>query len=317
MVNRIKTIGVFIFKNWHIKGLSLLAAIGIVIFNDITNLEQRVITVPLDAQLPTGYLPVEELPKSVRVSLRGEGDQIVTILSDDIYAYVDLSKQESAGPVTASIKLERRGTALEIDPLETVVDPTQINIRLDERIEQTFDVALQTTGVPPRGYEIARIRSTPASLTIAGPVSAIEELDVARTENLNMSNKTESFSTTLQIVRAHEYIQYPEGNTIRVQVEIVEVPITQTLDLSQVEIINLRSGFNASYNTVRARIVIEGLQSRLTALSSDDIVLTADAATVNEPGVFTLIVAPRIPDDFADLSILDFQPTEIEVDINI
>src|SRR6056297_808165 len=72
------------FDNWPAKVMAIAAAIILFLFQRIVTMEERFFSVPLQIETTGRYLPVAPFPQSVRVHLRGEADNIDTILENDI-----------------------------------------------------------------------------------------------------------------------------------------------------------------------------------------------------------------------------------------
>ena len=305
-----------LFNMWHIKAISLLAAIGIVLLNNITTLQERIITVPLEVVMPQNYVPSAELARSVQVNLRGEGDEIVAIISEDIRAFVDLRQYQTVGTVNASVQLERLGGALQVDPLEVSSVPAQVSVRIEERIAKVVRVELGGGAGTRRGYRVAQARLSPASLEVTGPRSVIENLETLRSVDLDLNEYTESFVTELEVLGVHEYMQFTRGDTVSVRVNIVEVPITQTINLPQLQINNLRRNLSASYIYEDGQVVIEGVLSALNQLPGDEVFLEIDAEEINSPGVYTLAVTAALPEEFESLRVVDFTPKVLLVEVD-
>jgi hypothetical protein len=94
--------------NWPAKILSLAAAVLLVVFNNVSRLEERFFSVPLELKLPAEYVPAAEYPQQVRIVLRGESEEIFRIEEQDIRAYVDLSEHDSSGEYQEPVEIERR-----------------------------------------------------------------------------------------------------------------------------------------------------------------------------------------------------------------
>ncbi|MCX8012849.1 MAG: hypothetical protein N3A02_00990, partial [Rectinema sp.] len=78
-----------LLENWPAKVISLMLAIFIMFLYNLTRLDQRLITIPLTVTLGRTFVPSTEYPKTVRVVIRGERDQIYRIRESDIVASLD------------------------------------------------------------------------------------------------------------------------------------------------------------------------------------------------------------------------------------
>ena len=78
-------------RNWPAKIISVVAAIMLFLFYRATSLEERFFSVPLNVIVNESYAVASEVPKSVKVTLRGSEENIFLILEDDIEVYADFS----------------------------------------------------------------------------------------------------------------------------------------------------------------------------------------------------------------------------------
>jgi len=305
----------FIFNNWHIKVLSLISAILIVYFNNITSLETRVIAVPLEVRLPVEHLPTSAPPASVRVNLRGEGDEIVGILSEDIVAFIDLSGYESAGIYQPAVQIERRAQALDIEPLQITSDPATLSVRLEEKTTKEVPVEIETHGESPEGYQLTEIRATPALITLTGPRNIIERTNSVSTEPIDIARQTSDGSIEAEIVVSGAYVESLSGTTIIVLSEVVEVPIEKTVDEVDINVANLANRFDVTFNSSESRITVSGTPSTLETLNNENVYLLIDAGTIRNPGAYILNTTPQIPAGLSDIEIVSYEPGVVPLQI--
>ena len=81
--------------------ICLTAAIILLLFNRITSLSDRFVSVPLNVSTPAGFALASAFPRTVRITLRGEEASIIPILEEDLEASVSLDGRRaraSTGP---------------------------------------------------------------------------------------------------------------------------------------------------------------------------------------------------------------------------
>ena len=113
-----------------VKVICITAAVILLLFHRVTTLSERFFSVPLDVTTPSGLAVASAFPKTVRITLRGAGDAIFPILEEDVGASVSLDSHQSAGVYRAEVKVARRGTAQNVEPLEIRGDPQEITFTL-------------------------------------------------------------------------------------------------------------------------------------------------------------------------------------------
>ena len=302
-----------LLRYWPAKVTSLGVAVLLVLFNDFSSLDLRVISVPLEIVHSEEFLPATDLPSNVRVSLRGEGEEIVGILSEDLRAHIDLSHNEQSGLRTSSIIVERRGNALNVDPLEIGVEPSQISLRMENRQIGSPDVQPVVTGALPAGYRVLQVRVSPSVVEVAGPQSVMEQLEALNTETIDIAGRRESFVARVGLVSPRPFLQYLSGGTVEVTVEIGETQITNTYTGVDVEVVNVAPNLSVVPPLPKVDLVLEGRYSLLQGLDTDLVVFTADASEITAPGEYQMPVQYEVPEELADITLFDVSPDNVNV----
>ena len=136
------------FHDWPAKVLSLAIALLLMLFFNLTRLEQRTISIPLTISINDEMAPSSQYPRMIRVTLRGERDVIYGVRDDEISASLDLAEFKNEGVFRAPIRLEKRGNALLADPLEIYPEPSEVAIGLERRVAKAVPVTPLLQGLP-------------------------------------------------------------------------------------------------------------------------------------------------------------------------
>ncbi|NBK20705.1 MAG: hypothetical protein EOM68_01615 [Spirochaetia bacterium] len=91
--------------HWPAKMISLVFAICIYLFIQYSTTGARVVTIPLDVQLPSGYVAMSLVPESVEVAIRGNEDIIYLIDPNSIKASINFAFVQSEGIAIAPVVL--------------------------------------------------------------------------------------------------------------------------------------------------------------------------------------------------------------------
>lgn len=91
--------------HWPAKVISLVFAICIYLFIQYSTTGARVVTIPLEVQLPSGYAAMSLVPESVEVAIRGNEDIIYLIDPNSIKASINFSYVQSEGIAIAPVVL--------------------------------------------------------------------------------------------------------------------------------------------------------------------------------------------------------------------
>ena len=84
-----------LLRNWPAKVLSFVAALMLLVFHNITSLEERFFSVPLELRLSESLVPASNYPRQVRVRLRGDSEEVFRVVEENIVAFADFSEHTS------------------------------------------------------------------------------------------------------------------------------------------------------------------------------------------------------------------------------
>ncbi|MFW6223397.1 MAG: YbbR-like domain-containing protein [Spirochaetota bacterium] len=301
-----------LLHNWPAKALSLAAAILLLVFHDISELEERFFSVPLELELPEGYVPASSFPDNVRVSLRGESDEIFRILEEDIRAYVDLTEHDSAGEFLEPIRVERQGTASGIEPLEIGVEPLEVAITLEETMQRVVDVEPSLTGFPPTGYELTQYRISPSTVEIEGPSSHVESIEEITTEDIDLAGRREDFSVRVRLQRPDPLVSFLGGDVVEFRGIIEEAVVLHTFEPVETVVLGLDPQLEIEGTLPSGTVRVQGRQLEVEELDPDQVQLIIDASSITSPGTYRLSARPDVPQG---LIVLRYEPTEVEVTV--
>ncbi len=114
--------------HWPAKVLSLVFAVCVYLFIQYSTIGARVVTIPLDVQLPTGYEAMSLIPESVVVKIRGDEDIIYLIDPNSIMASIDFSFVQREGISSAPVMLLYEENVFESGGVSVSPDPSQYRI---------------------------------------------------------------------------------------------------------------------------------------------------------------------------------------------
>lgn len=117
-----------IVYNWPPKVLSLVFALCVYLFIQYTTIGARVVTIPLEVMLPSGYEAESLVPSSVEVHIQGNDDLIYLINPNSIEASIDFSFVQQDGIATAPVLLSYEQNMFESGGIALSANPTQFRI---------------------------------------------------------------------------------------------------------------------------------------------------------------------------------------------
>ncbi|MFW5643285.1 MAG: YbbR-like domain-containing protein [Alkalispirochaeta sp.] len=300
------------FHNWPAKILSLAAAVLLLVYHDITRLEERFLTVPLELELNEAVVPASTYPRQVRLQIRGESEQVFRVVEDDFRAYLDLRRYSGEEEYTAAVLVERTGAAAGEGILEVVPEPEAVTLRLEERLLKSLEVVPTTSGFPPTGFELVQLLMTPSAVEVEGPRSVLEEIDEVSTEDVDLSDRRENFTERIRLVPPDPLVLFPGGDIVEIRGIIDEAVVLQTFEPVELIVTGLPSDLTIEQDIPTGLIRVQARQIDIEEISSGDLQLTVDASQVDEAGTIRLPVRPVVPGGFV---VLRYEPTSVQLEL--
>lgn len=301
-----------LLENWPAKVLSVAAAVLLVVFNNVSRLEERSFSVPLTLELPDGYVPSSAYPDQARITLRGEPEEILRIEEEDIRAYVDLTEHAAEGIFEEPVDVEKRGASLNVEPLEIRVEPVSVSVNLEQSLTKSVDVAPQLEGTPPPGYELSQYQLTPERIDIRGPRSHVQSVERASTDPIMLTGRRDNFIVRVQLEELGERISYPGGNVVEFRGVIDERVVLDTFGQVDVSVVGLTPAFAVESELPSGEVRVQASQVTLEEVQSSDVQLVADASAVDSVGEYELPVRPQVPQGVV---VLRYAPTVLTLRI--
>ena len=299
-----------LLHNWPAKVLSLTAAILLLVFHDVSRLEERFLSVPLELELPRGYVPASNYPNNVRVSLRGESEEIFRILEEDIRAYVDLTDHDGAGVFKVPVEVERQGTARAAEPFEISVEPLNVTITLEESLQKGVEVVPSISGFPPTGYELTQYQVSPSTVEIEGPRSHVEDIEEVSTEEIDLTGRREDFNVRVRLQRTDPLISFLGGDVVEFRGIVEEAVVLHTFEPVEIILLGLDPELQVEGQLPSGIVRVQGRQTELEDIEPEAVQLIADASAITEAGTHEISVRPDVPQG---LVVLRYEPRTVEV----
>ncbi|TFJ92385.1 CdaR family protein [Lentibacillus salicampi] len=213
------------FKSpWFVRAISLAFAIGLYVFVQVeidqyqndSRLEtnnssdaQTVEDVPVNIRIDDENYVVSGVPEAVTVTLEGKtGALTATARKQNFDIFVDLENLDAG---THTVDLQHTGIP---DELNAYIEPKTIEVTIEERASEQFDVALDFIGQLPEGYEIGESQTEPGQVTITSSKEVIEQIAIVKVF-VDVSEATEPIDSREVSVNVYD----ARGNELNVRVE--------------------------------------------------------------------------------------------------
>jgi YbbR domain-containing protein len=307
-----KSFFIRLIDNWPVKILSLFAAIILFALYRINTLEERFFTVPLEIQINDNFVSFDNSVEKVRIRIRGNQEDIYSVLEEDVEVYIDLKSKVSEGEFQAPILIRKKGSALNVKNLEIIVDPIYARTHLEEKLTRSIAVQPKLNGFPLVGYEMEKYFISPSAVTVTGPRSQVEDLQFIPTEDIDLMGRYEDFSVRSRLIHISEDISFLVGDVIEFTGIITERIVIRTI--SDIDIISVDLRENLLINEIlpNATIKVQGTQQRMEKIKLQNLQFTIDCSAISSPGTYNLPVSVDIPDD---LTVLTYNPPKVEFSV--
>lgn len=300
------------FQNWPAKILSLLAALLLFLFYQVSILEKRQLEIPLNLIISETLTAASPVPETVTVTIRGEEEELFRISESDIEVYCDFSEYSREGRYRAPVRFIKRGTARKIEDLEILVDPMEIRLDLQESTRQRIKIQPNLSGYPEEGFELEQYYLTPDTVLVQGPRKHLQKLDFILTESIEISGKTGDFSQRVLLKTTDPFLTFPEGRSVEFYGIVNETVLIRTFEGADIVLLDLAPEWEIPRSLPRGRLKVRGSGGSLKDIRPEQLTLTADCSGVDEAGTYRLALTPLVP---TGLKVIDYQPQSIEFSV--
>lgn len=300
-------------ENWLAKVISIVLALGLFVFNRISNLEDRSFNMALRVSLNSSLTPATSFPRWVRVSLRGEDKKIQTIREEDIEAYLDISKYTVEDTYRVPVQIRKKGTALNVDPLEITVEPSLVSIEMDKKVSKYVPLKPDFQGYLEQGYELVSYTLTPSQVMVDGPRRLMDGLSELTAETIDFGGRSEDFSMVLRILNPDALLTIRGDGMTEFKGLVKNLILIRTFTGLPLDIRNLPDAFQAEMEVRQGSLRLQGDQKEMETYSGGDLVLWLDGAEIQEAGVYPLPVQAEFPPAFG---LIRCDPPEVTVTVH-
>jgi YbbR domain-containing protein len=297
-------------RNLFAKIVSLAAAASLFVLLRVNTLDQRFFSIPLEFQLPAGYVLASTAPQTVRLTLRGEQELILSLNEAEFAARVDLRSFPEEGEYRAPVEVVTEGRAAVVQQLEVQSDPDATTVRIEQSIQKSVPVQPLLAGDPARGYELSGFTITPSAVEIVGPRSAVSAVEVVVTEDIDLHGRTEDFVARVRIGPVDPLLQLPGGRIAEFRAVVVEQVSQRLLAGQALRLANLAAGLSVASGVQPVDVLVSGPRLIVDELRSDAASIIVDLAEVVGEGVHIVVPSATVPER---LTVLDLSPATLEL----
>jgi YbbR domain-containing protein len=309
-----RTILVKAADNWVAKVLSVFLAIIVFVFHRMTTMESRFFLAPLMVELPAHLVPSSSYTRMIRVTLRGDADNIMPILEDDVEAYIDLGDIEAPGFCRAPVQIRKKGSAVGVEPLEISFNPIEIELELDQRGSKYVPLTPNIQGSLAFGYDLTSHSLTPTQVTVDGPAKLLDQVAELNTDIIDLDGKDADFSVIVSILNRDPLLTIRGNGMTEFRGFVRSRVAVRNFSALPIVLEGLGAGLLPEAGASSGNVRISGSQTELDSFIPPRLFLSVDCSQISGEGVYTLPVKVNLP---PSLSLVRVEPQEITVAVNM
>lgn len=298
--------------NLTIKILCFVIAFFIYLFYNISTLDKKVFSVPLEIQQEGEVLVTNTPTHFVRVSVKGKPEDIVQISEQDFSAIVDLNSYVKEGTFSVPVLLYLSKQASLYSPLEYSCKPERITLDIDKKCTNLVPVEASFTGTVAPGYEISSIQIEPAYLQAQGPEKFISLLEKFKTKEVSLENASVNFVKTVDIINTNSFIKIDPNTKASVYVTINQIFENKKFQTNEGTFTGLLENLMVEEPFPSVSLLIRGFVNSLENFSLDTNSLQINLSSIEKEGTYEFPILTNLPSDF---EVLEIEPETITLTI--
>jgi YbbR domain-containing protein len=300
--------------NWVAKVLSVFLAIIVFVFHQMTTMESRFFLAPLIVELPSHLVPSSPYTRMIRVSLRGDADNIMPILEDDVEAYIDLSSIDEPGSYRTPVQIRKKGSAVGVEPLEISFNPIEIELELDQKSSKYVPLTANIQGSLEPGYDMVSHSLTPTQVAVDGPAKLLDTVTELYTDTIDLDGRNDDFSVVVSILNRDPLLTIRGNGMTEFRGFVRSRIAVRNFSSLPIATEGLDGRFLPEPDTAFGSVRISGPQTELDAFVAPRSFLSVDCSGISGEGAYSLPVKVNLP---PTLSLVRIEPQEITVVVSL
>lgn len=300
----------WIADNWRTKVIAaLLAVITWYTIDDTISNTEVIPDIPLIIRPGDRVAVLSRSVDKLDVTFRGAREDIQKLARDDIT--VEITPPGTAG--VSRIVLKPDDVKFAGGCRVVSLDPDTVDIILDREGEKMVTVRAATEDALPDGYVLDKLTCAPTNVTIYGPVSQIENIEVIRTRPLSLKGRNGTFRERIALAAPSDiWVARMEPEKVMVEAVIVEHTDEKTIEAVPVAAM-VGSGMKHAVriNPANVNITVKGGEAVLKQTDVTRISAYVDCSGLMPGSTFVLpvkvIAGPEIVVDRVEPDVVDVE----------
>ena len=209
----------YVLENWSLKATAVLLSLIIWLFVRGEPGPERVVSVPLEVQVPRQMEITHERPTSVEVTMRGAAFSSMWFSQPLPTCVVDLqgaNEGEHVITLTPENVKTSKGSGIEV----LQVNPARVTLVLEQTVSKEVPIVVPVRGEPASGFDVYGRFSKPPTIVITGPRSRIEPVREIPAEAVSISGQKQPVRFFVALNIKDNAIRTPLNNPVQVDIQI-------------------------------------------------------------------------------------------------
>ena len=314
-----------ILDKWPVKVLCLIVAISLYLFHQASLTEKRSFVIPLQVIEDGSVIHTGDYTSTVTVSIRANTEQISSVHSNELQAYVNLNNIAKSGEYSLPVKINVSDEILAFDPFEIKVKPEYIKIKVEPKDLKYVPVEPSVVGEPAHGYEIKSITVNPRELEVTGPLSIVENTGKIYTEKVDVEGLTKKQSFEVGYKTLNKLLSVADEGKIEIVVSIEPADMERVIQNIEVNITGLNEKFFLENDIPGVTVTLEGTVPVLENYVPGKRFVSLDLQKITEPGEYDVQLTYTVPSyltlketsaDLVHIVVLPHQEENTEAEIS-
>ncbi len=295
-------------KNLGLKFLALVLAVVLWFTAVGKEMAEVGLTVPLEmVNFPEEKVVANHVPDGISVRIRGSVTLTRQVANRRLRFSLDLADAQS-GPNQFTLHPDALGLPRGLEV--TRLTPSTITVELEGMTQKQVSLLPVIKGEPVSGFMIEDITLDPKTVTVRGPESVIDSLDILWTEPIDVTQMSESGTIQAQPSLPGVAVTLVDPVKIEAHLKIGDKAVTRTFHDFPVEAINTDKDYTIEPKTVT--LTIRGPHSTMVQLSSGKALHARINLADLGPGKYVRSVEVAAP---PDMDVIHIEPEKIQVEI--
>ena len=281
-------------RNWPVKLVCFVLAVFIYFFYRSATIQGKTLVISLDVSSQGITLPAQNIPKHMKVALKGRPEDIARITEKNITALVNLDYYTEEGKFKVPVDIILAPEIMEIEPLEVTADKSFLEINIVKKARKQLPVEAEIQGTPAAGYEITDIAISPSTVGVSGAKSILDAMVEVSTDEISVDEKRTSFSQNIGIHHESQLISY-DDKTVTVTVTIQPITSSRRFVYQTIYLYGVNPLFEAKADPERITFTLTGNQNQLEAFVPELHTVRMNCSAITKPGTYEVPIEVVLP----------------------